>query len=97
MARDFKYCLKNEQECVIRFKNFVVNPRVFTPDNQRLRLVLKGFKISDKDQLILALIFRFGVIWVKKLDVIKDLAVSLSDIKTLISHKFYLFFFFMNN
>ena len=75
----------------------VANPRVFTPDNQRLRLVLKGFKISDKDQLILALIFRFGVIWVKKLDVIKDLAVSLSDIKTLISHKLYLFFFFMNN
>ena len=75
----------------------MANPRVFTPDNQRLRLVLKGFKISDKDQLILALIFRFGVIWVKKLDVMKDLAVSLSDIKTLISHKFYLFFFFMNN
>ena len=75
----------------------MANPRVFTPDNQRLRLVLTGFKISDKDQLILALIFRFGVIWVKKLDVIKDLAVSLSDIKTLISHKFYLFFFFMNN
>ena len=75
----------------------MANPRVFTPDNQRLQLVLKGFKISDKDQLILALIFRFGVIWVKKLDVIKDLAVSLSDIKTLISHKFYLFFFFMNN
>ena len=75
----------------------MANPRVFTPDNQRLRLVLKGFKISDRDQLILALIFRFGVIWVKKLDVIKDLAVSLSDIKTLISHKFYLFFFFMNN
>ena len=75
----------------------MANPRVFTPDNQRLRLVLKGFKISDKDQLIVALIFRFGVIWVKKLDVIKDLAVSLSDIKTLISHKFYLFFFFMNN
>ena len=75
----------------------MANPRVFTPDNQRLRLVLKGFKISDRDQLILALIFRFGVIWVKKLDVIKDLAVSLSDIKTLISHKFYLFFFFVNN
>ena len=75
----------------------MANPRVSTPDNQRLLLVLKGFKISDKDQLILALIFRFGVIWVKKLDVIKDLAVSLSDIKTLISHKFYLFFFFMNN
>ena len=70
----------------------MANPRLFTPDNKRLRLVLKGFKISDKDQLILALIFRFGVIWVKKLDVIKDLAVSLSDIKTLISHKFYLFF-----
>ena len=75
----------------------MANPRVFTPDNQRLQLVLKGFKISDRDQLILALIFRFGVIWVKKLDVIKDLAVSLSDIKTLIRHKFYLFFFFMNN
>ena len=59
----------------------MANPRLFTPDNKRLRLVLKGFKISDKDQLILALIFRFGVIWVKKLDVIKDLAVSLSDIK----------------
>ena len=75
----------------------MANPRVFTPDNQRLRLVLKGFEISDKDQLILALIFRFGVIWVKKLDVIKDLAVSLSDIKTLISPKLYLFFSFMNN
>ena len=75
----------------------MANPRVFTPDNQRLQLVLKGFKISDRDQLILALIFRFGVIWVKRLDVIKDLAVSLSDIKTLIRHKFYLVFFFMNN
>ena len=64
MARDFKYCLKNEQECIIRFKNSWRTLDFFTPDNKRLRLVLKGFKISDKDQLILALIFRFGVIWV---------------------------------
>ena len=64
MARDFKYCLKNEQECIIRFKNSWRTLDFFTPDNKRLRLVLKGFKISDKDQLILALIFRFGVILV---------------------------------
>ena len=31
--------------------------------------LLNGFKISDINQLILALKFRFGVIWSKKLDV----------------------------
>ena len=40
-----------------------------------------GFKISGKDQLILAVIFRFGS---KKLD--KRLAVSLPGVKTLIKH-----------
>ena len=44
---------------------------------------LNGFKINDKDKLILALIFRFGS---KKLD--KSLAVSLPGIKTLIKHQF---------
>ena len=44
--------------------------RAFKPDSTRLtaeikqRLVLKGSKISDMDQLILALIFRFGIILV---------------------------------
>ena len=27
------YCLKNEQECIIRFKEMEVKPRVFTADN----------------------------------------------------------------
>ena len=48
-----------------------ISPRVF------LNLIihssparfLNGFKISDLDQLILGLIFRFGVILAKKLDV----------------------------
>ena len=43
---------------------------LFKPDNTRVRLFLIGFKISDMDHLILALIFIFGVILVlKKLDV----------------------------
>ena len=43
---------------------------LFKPDNTQLRLFLIGFKISDMDHLILALIFIFGVILVlKKLDV----------------------------
>ena len=37
---------------------------VFKPDNTRL-----PFFFSDIDQLILALLFRFGVIWSEKLDV----------------------------
>ena len=41
-----------------------VAPRVFKPDNTGLRIFFNGFNISDKDKLILALIFRFGVIFV---------------------------------
>ena len=51
----FKYCLKNQQESIIRF--------VFKPDNTRLRF-FERLQISDIDELILALIFRFGVILV---------------------------------
>ena len=64
MARDFKDCLKNEQECIIRFKNSWRTLDFLHLIINRLRLVLKGFKISDKHQPILALIFRFGVILV---------------------------------
>ena len=35
--------------------------RAFKPDSTRMKFVLKGFKISDMDQLILALIFDFGL------------------------------------
>ena len=47
------------------------NPENTLPDsdNTRLRVFLNCFKISDIDQLILALVFRFGVNWSKKLDV----------------------------
>ena len=43
---------------------------------------LNGFKISDIDKLILAIILRFGVIGLR--DWTHSLAVSLSGIKTLI-------------
>ena len=44
----FMVCLKNEQECNIR--SIIIHDYGF----------LNGLKISDIDQLILALIFRFG-------------------------------------
>ena len=43
-------------------KKLMASRRVFTPDNTRLRVFLDGSKISDIDQLILVLLFRFGVI-----------------------------------
>ena len=52
------YCLKNDQECIIRFKNTRRNLIIQECE------FLNGFKISDMDQLILALIVRFGVILV---------------------------------
>ena len=39
---------------------------VFTPDYTRLQVFLNGLKISDLDLFILALIFRFEVIYVQK-------------------------------
>ena len=48
-----KWCLKNEES---------VLSRVCKPVNTRLRVFFSGFKISGIDQLILALIFRFGFI-----------------------------------
>ena len=51
------YYLKYDQECVIRFKNTQYTTASF----------LNGFKISDIDQLVLALIFRFGVILVQRI------------------------------
>ena len=47
------YCLKNERFRLSGFK----------PDNTDCEL-FNDFKIPDKDQLILTLIFRFGVILV---------------------------------
>ena len=52
------YCLKKDQECIIRFKNTRRNLIIHECE------FLNGFKISDIGQLILALIFRFGVILV---------------------------------
>ena len=52
------YCFKNER---FRLSGF-------NPDNTNCEF-LNDFKISDIDQLTLALIFRFGVIWSEKLDV----------------------------
>ena len=60
------HCLKNEQECNIRFKNL----RESWVHLKFLNLIiddwcfLNGFKISHIDQLIIALIFSFGVILV---------------------------------
>ena len=56
------YCLKNRQECVDykrrEFLNLITHDYKF--------FVCHDFKISDIDKLILALIFRFGVIiWSK--------------------------------
>ena len=53
LLRIFTYCLKNEQFRLSGFK----------PDNTDSEF-LNDFKVSDVDQLILALIFRFGVILV---------------------------------
>ena len=53
LLRIFTYCLKNEQ---FRLSGF-------NPDNTDCEF-FNDFKIPDKDQLILTLIFRFGVILV---------------------------------
>ena len=53
LLRIFTYCLKNEQFRLSGIK----------PDNTDCEF-LNDFKISDIDQLTLALIFRFGVILV---------------------------------
>ena len=50
LLRIFTYCLKNEHFRLSGIK----------PDNTDCEF-LNDFKISDIDQLILALIFRFGV------------------------------------
>ena len=50
LLRIFMYCLKNEQFRLPGFK----------PDNTDCEF-LNDFKISDIDQLILTLIFKFGV------------------------------------
>ena len=61
--REVMYDLKNEHECIIRFKSSrrsreFLNLYVYTTAS-----FFNGFKISDIDQFILALIFRFGVIF----------------------------------
>ena len=38
------YCLKNEQECIIRFKKLEAPPRAFKRDNTRLRVFLMASK-----------------------------------------------------
>ena len=53
---------------------------------------LNGFKISDIDKLILALILRFGVIGLRNWT--QSLAVSLPGIKTLIKRLFLLVFLY---
>ena len=63
LALLFMRYLKNEQECIIRFKN----------------------SRPDVDQLILALKFRFGLFWFKKLD-LSFSRVFIRYIKTLIKH-----------
>ena len=62
------YSLKNEHECIVRFKSSrrsreFLNLYVYTTAR-----FLNGFKISDIDQFILALIFRFGVIFGLKIE-----------------------------
>ena len=57
------YCLKNEQECIIR-KTRREAESFIPADNTRLRVFFNSFKSSDINQFILALIFRFGVILV---------------------------------
>ena len=56
----FMYCLKNEQECIIRFKTRgECEGSQFKPDTPWESL--NGFKIFDIDKLILALIIRLGL------------------------------------
>ena len=57
----FLYCLKNEQECIMRFKISqlrlkFLNLAIYTV--YMTASFLNGLKISDIDQLILALVFR---------------------------------------
>ena len=63
VKQSFMYCLKNEQECIIGFKNSRIRLE-FLNLIIHDRVLLNGFKISDIDQPILALILRFGVILV---------------------------------
>ena len=64
VKQSFMYCLKNEQECIIRFKNSRIRLEFLNLIIHDSEFFLNGFKISDIDQLILALILRFGVILV---------------------------------
>ena len=64
VKQSFMYCLKKEQECIIRFKNSRIRLEFLNLIIHDSEFFLNGFKISDIDQLILALIFRFGVILV---------------------------------
>ena len=62
----FVYCLKNEQEGIIRFKKLEARLRVFKPDITQLQVFFMASKsLIIIDQLILALIFQiwgyFGV------------------------------------
>ena len=53
---------KNEQECIIRFQNRGEAESFFRHDNTRLQVFRTASKsLISIDQLILALIFRFGV------------------------------------
>ena len=61
LVESTKYCLKNEQECISRFKNSRRN----TYTTARY---LNGFEFSDIAQLILALVFRSRVILVQKIE-----------------------------
>ena len=64
VKQSFMYCLKNEQESIIRFKNSRIRLEFLNLIKHDSEFFSNGFKISDIDQLILALIFRFGVILV---------------------------------
>ena len=58
VKKSFMYCLKNEQECIIRFKNSRIRLEFLNLIIHDSEFFLNGFKFSDIDQLILALIFQ---------------------------------------
>ena len=66
--------------------------RAFKPDSTRMKFVLKGFKISDMDQVILALIFDFGL----KKKWTLSLVLSLSEYNWPSLNINFFCFFFMN-
>ena len=81
------YCLINEQECFIRYKDFI-------PDKTRTASLLNGFKNEPFRKFIDVIILKIDLVWAVKSSkkYIENGKRALSHIKTLIKHVFLMFY-----